>query len=291
MRTDTNVRVRKKGSQSVILAVVAIRRRGVPSSPKRILGFSRKHRKPLSIPAVKASLAQRYNSFLSAINSWFINARRRMGWTALCRDHFSNCRADALDAAHRTLVEEDPNRRLPPHIIHAFISVNLASDLDTKVTIDLTKTSLVPPNCYPSPDHSPFSSPVPALDESLTDESEDEDVLPPILAGRKRRFSSSERARTPISQSTTRPMKRSRYVGLFSVSSVLELNSLYVSNQPHPQYLFFSGYLSAVSVLWVSSHANDAYMMQIRLGCQEVREIRWQDHVRLGSPSTLHTGK
>ena len=190
-----------------------------------------------------------------------------MGWTALCRDHFSNCRADALDAAHRTLVEEDPNRRLPPHIIHAFISVNLASDLDTieymsdqdgvpvneqkcsepKVTIDLTKTSLVPPNCYPSPDHSPFSSPVPALDESLTDESEDEDVLPPILAGRKRRFSSSERARTPISQSTTRPMKRSRYVGLFSVSSVLELNSLYVSNQPHPQYLFFSGYLSAVS--------------------------------------------
>jgi hypothetical protein len=216
---------------------------------------------PYPSSTVKASLTQRYNCSLSAINSWFVNARRRMGWTALCRDYFNNCRADALDAACRALVKEDPNRQLPANIIHAFISVKvaaeelysstltksaLASDLDTVVkdmsdqegvpgneqkcsepdgAMELSKVSDVDPrneklteqNCYASPDHSPSSS-VPALDESLTDESEgDEDILPPTLAGRKRRFSSSGGAHVPMSESTTRLKKRPRYVGLLCV--------------------------------------------------------------------------
>ncbi|KAG8219497.1 putative mating-type protein beta [Butyriboletus roseoflavus] len=210
---------------------------------------------PYPSSKVKTSLAQRYNSPLSAINSWFINARRRMGWTALCRDSFNNCRADALDAAYRALVEEDPNRQLPPDITHAFISVKvaaeglysstltksaLAGDLETAVN-DMSEQDNVPANkqkccgprgtiefsmvsdvdsqnqtsvaqdCYPSPDHSPSSSLVPALDEPLTDESEGHEViLPPTLAGRKRRLSSSEAAQAPMSESTPRLVKRPR---------------------------------------------------------------------------------
>ena len=217
---------------------------------------------PYPSSTVKASLAQRYNCSLSAINSWFVNARRRMGWTALCRDYFNNCRADALDAACRALVKEDPSRQLPVDVIHAFISVKvaaeelysstltksaLASDLDTVVKdmsdqegisvndrqcsepegamalskasdVDPRNKKLVEQNCYLSPDHSPSSSSVPALDESLTDESEgDEDILPPTLAGRKRRFSSSEGAHAPMSESTSRLVKRLRHVGLLCI--------------------------------------------------------------------------
>lgn len=244
---------------------------------------------PYPSSTVKASLAQRYNCSLSAINSWFINARRRMGWTALCRDYFNNCRADALGAACRALVKEDPNRQLPVDIIHAFISVKaaaeelysstltksaLASDLDTVVkdmsdqegvsvneqrcsepegTMELSKAlevdprnkKLVEQNYYPSPDHSPSSS-VPALDDSFTDESEgDEDILPPTLAGRKRRLSSSGGARVPLSESTTRLKKRPRYVGLLCVLHTLIL-FLFNQHQHQPHYRFFSPCLSAV---------------------------------------------
>ena len=67
---------------------------------------------------------------------------------------------------------------------------------------------------YPSPDSSNTASPVPALDDSLTDESEEEeDVAPPIIAGSKRRRSSME----PVDQpsSARRPIKRLRYVYCF----------------------------------------------------------------------------
>ena len=209
---------------------------------------------PYPSSSVKASLSQRHNCSLSAINSWFVNARRRMGWTALCRDYFNNCRADALDAAYRAFIKEDPNCQLPANIIHAFISVKVAaeelysstltksvfaSDLDTivkdmpdqesvpirekecreserriefskRLDVGMQNQPSVAQNCYPSPDHSPSSFPVPALEQSLTDESEDdEDILPPTLAGRKRRLSSSE-SHTSTSEPTTRLMKRPR---------------------------------------------------------------------------------
>lgn len=83
---------------------------------------------PYPSSVVKTSLAQRHNYSLSAVNSWFVNARRRMGWTALCRDYFNNCRADALDAAHRALINEDPNRPLSPDVIHAFVRVKVAAE-------------------------------------------------------------------------------------------------------------------------------------------------------------------
>jgi hypothetical protein len=63
---------------------------------------------------------------------------------------------------------------------------------------------------YPSPSHSRSPSPVPTLEESWTDESEDEEeVNPPILAGRKRRASSELDGPRP-SPCVDRPMKRLR---------------------------------------------------------------------------------
>ena len=68
---------------------------------------------------------------------------------------------------------------------------------------------------YPSPDRSIPASPVPALDDSITDESEvEEDVAPPIVAGSKRRRSSIESADQP--SSVRRPIKRLRYVSWLS---------------------------------------------------------------------------
>lgn len=219
----------------------------------------------------KASLAQRHNCAVSAVSSWFANARRRMGWTALCRDFFRNCRADAVDAAYRVLVKGDPNRQLSFEIIHAFVAMKvtaeglyvtstkstLAGDLDVVVkdmpagdkilagdgrrgrtgkikclkereeysrkhstyALDVSSQKHLPRQIYyPSLDVSDFSSSVPGLDDSFTDESEDEDdTAPPILAGRKRRLSPSEPAHVASSRVATRFVKRPRYVTAFII--------------------------------------------------------------------------
>ena len=74
---------------------------------------------------------------------------------------------------------------------------------------DMTQKNSTTPIYYRSRDPSPSLSPVPYLDNSLTDESED--ISPPSLAGRKLR-SSSELAQLPGSRITTRSVKRPRYV-------------------------------------------------------------------------------
>lgn len=205
----------------------------------------------------KVSLAQRYNTPVSAVSSWFANARRRIGWTKLCRDFFRNCRADAVDAGYRVLVMGDPNYQCP-EITHAFVTMKvmaeglyatstksaLAGDLDTIVkdvlpedkvlardgvrkteclrstrTLDISsQKGLTRQIYYPSSDLSYSSAPVPALDSSLTDKSEDEeDTSPPSLAGRKRRLSLSEPAHVASYRVTARSVKRPRYVAVLIV--------------------------------------------------------------------------
>ncbi|KAF9245780.1 hypothetical protein BU15DRAFT_85472 [Melanogaster broomeanus] len=83
---------------------------------------------PYPSPAVKSSLAAAHGAPISSVNGWFVNVRRRMGWTALCREHFQNCRADAVDAAYRALVKEDPQRRLSPEVIHTFMVMKVAAE-------------------------------------------------------------------------------------------------------------------------------------------------------------------
>ncbi|KAI6047942.1 C-terminal domain of homeodomain 1-domain-containing protein [Pisolithus marmoratus] len=204
---------------------------------------------PYPSPQFKASVAEACDCSQSSVNSWFINARRRIGWTHLCREQFRNCRADAVDAAYRALVRPDPARPLSAAIIEAFLAVKAdaeglyssftqsatAVDLDTALN-DMTDygaqrltteghcqqamcrgNAKIPAyhedqrseiTTYPSP----FSSPpppvsaVPTLVYSLSDESDDEDqdVAPPILAGRKRRANLSE------NQCTTRTERAKR---------------------------------------------------------------------------------
>ncbi|KAF9218579.1 hypothetical protein BS17DRAFT_770610 [Gyrodon lividus] len=218
---------------------------------------------PYPSTEVKQSIATETGYHICSISSWFVNVRRRMGWTTLCRDYFQGCRADTVDAACRVLVQENENRALAPELIHAFMVMKvtaeglysstfsksiLAGDLDAMVK-DMTKEdkTLVEnekrlqaeeaklmkehakelrrnqralggegrkksslQDSYPSPDRSHSSSPAPTLDESLTDDNEGGDVLPSVVAGRKRR-SSSVAPIDPISFMTAmRPTKRSR---------------------------------------------------------------------------------
>jgi hypothetical protein len=214
----------------------------------------------------KANIASSSGCSINSVAAWFISARRRIGWTTICRKHFKNCRADTVDAACRALVKEDPIRVLEPAIFHDFQQMKaatwdlyastftksaLAGDLDAVVK-DMTeedrlrlqrekkeraqedkkrrkeekemrriqraldrqaqKVHAVFPSC-PSPRHSRSPSPVPTLGESWIDESEDEedDFVPPVLAGRKRRASvSSESTDSKQSSFADRPMKRLR---------------------------------------------------------------------------------
>lgn len=78
---------------------------------------------PYPSPQFKASVAEACNCSQNSVHSWFIGARRRVGWTSLCRDQFRNCRADAVDAAYRALVRPDPARPVPAAIIEGFLAV------------------------------------------------------------------------------------------------------------------------------------------------------------------------
>ena len=221
---------------------------------------------PYPTAEVKTRMAAASSCQVSSVNSWFISARRRIGWTTLCRERFSNCRADMIDAAYRALVKEDSQRMLSPEVTHSFIVMKataeglysstfaksaLVGDLDgiVKDMTEKDRESIVVgkyrqveqekltkvrdiqtrrgphgtdkgnlqtiQDSYPSPDRSIPASPVPALDDSITDESEEEeDVAPPIVAGSKRRRSSIKSANQP--SSVRRPIKRLRYVPWFS---------------------------------------------------------------------------
>jgi hypothetical protein len=75
----------------------------------------------------KASITRSSACSMNSVSAWFISARRRIGWTSICRKHFNNRRADALDAAHRALVKEDPSRVLPHTIFHDFMQMKAAA--------------------------------------------------------------------------------------------------------------------------------------------------------------------
>ncbi|KAF8846028.1 hypothetical protein BDN67DRAFT_1064535 [Paxillus ammoniavirescens] len=76
----------------------------------------------------KTEISRSTGCSMLSLNSWFANARRRMGWTELCRDRFRNCKADAADAAYRALVKEDPQRPLDPELIHAFMVMKVTAE-------------------------------------------------------------------------------------------------------------------------------------------------------------------
>ncbi|KAG1723433.1 homeodomain protein 1 [Suillus occidentalis] len=222
---------------------------------------------------------------MNSVAAWFISARRRIGWTTICRKHFNNCRADTVDAATRALVKEDPARALAPAIFHDFQQMKaatqdlyasiftksaLAGDLDAVVK-DMTEedrlrlerekkehaqekkkrrieekemrkiqraldrqaqkthAAFAP---YLSPSRSCTPSPVPTLEELCADESEDEedDFIPSVLAGRKRRASMISPESTDPRQTACadRPMKR------FRCSAMVPTPLAHISTLPSP---------------------------------------------------------
>ena len=179
---------------------------------------------------VKKSIAHATGCSLPSVSAWFTSARRRMGWTTICRDYFRNCRADAVDAAYRALVKQDPNRSLSPCYVQAFMEMKvnaeglysstftpsaLAGTLDAVVQ-DMTEESkggarkkaggksLPKASCtretettlalrsYSSPGSSRATSPALSILESPTDQRDvEDDITLSILAGKKRRCSGS----------------------------------------------------------------------------------------------------
>lgn len=66
---------------------------------------------PYPSPETKELISNSTGTSIKHINAWFMNARRRMGWTALSKSLFMGSQKETLDAAHRALVEEDPTLR------------------------------------------------------------------------------------------------------------------------------------------------------------------------------------
>ena len=175
---------------------------------------------------VKSSISHSAGASLKHISAWFVNARRRIGWTTLSRKYFSNHRSETVDAASRALVKEDPKRPLDSNIILEFMTLKAAAEdlysekfrksilvgkldvvikdtmadnlvgdggqesaaiLQRGVKGSVTKNS--GQTSYPSPDHSSRSSPVPSFTPSLV-ENVDDFSPPDLVASRKRRASS-----------------------------------------------------------------------------------------------------
>ncbi|KAJ7786507.1 C-terminal domain of homeodomain 1-domain-containing protein [Mycena metata] len=72
---------------------------------------------------VKEKIADETGSSVERISDWFIDVRRRMGWTRLLREEFSRKRADMTDAAVRYFINEDRRHPLPPNIIRRFVEI------------------------------------------------------------------------------------------------------------------------------------------------------------------------
>jgi hypothetical protein len=126
---------------------------------------------------VKVSISRSTKTPLDLITTWFMKVRRRIGWTALSRKHFSSSRSETLDAAYRALVQDDPKRPLESNIIFEFMELKVAAEglypgkytesalarkLDAAVK-DMDVGRKLVQSSYPSPDRSVQSSPEPPL--------------------------------------------------------------------------------------------------------------------------------
>lgn len=177
---------------------------------------------------IRNAIAKATGSPRKDIDGWFIDARKRIGWNALRKEHFSNKRADIVEAATQFFITRESTQ--PPHMpttdvdfaaiesnardlySNKFFQSDLATRLDTVVK-DMTPEMKVQAKAeerrrrllekeksqdtraissYPSPDRSPsYSSPSPL---PLPNEDDPETTLPRLISqsSRKRRASSTE---------------------------------------------------------------------------------------------------
>nr|AAS46746.1 HD1 homeodomain mating-type protein [Pleurotus djamor] len=75
----------------------------------------------------KLSISRETTTSLASIDTWFLNIRRRIGWTSISKTYFAGSRADTVAAATRALVEDgnkdDAAEPLPANIRMAFVQM------------------------------------------------------------------------------------------------------------------------------------------------------------------------
>ncbi|KAJ6520012.1 hypothetical protein C8R45DRAFT_918853 [Mycena sanguinolenta] len=71
---------------------------------------------PYPKKAIKEKIADETGSSFERISDWFVDVRRRMGWSRLLREDFGRKRADLVDAATRHFMGTDDKTPLPVDI-------------------------------------------------------------------------------------------------------------------------------------------------------------------------------
>ncbi|KAG6910538.1 hypothetical protein DXG01_009957 [Tephrocybe rancida] len=190
---------------------------------------------PYPSTRVRDAIALKSGAARKDVDNWFIDARKRIGWNAARKTHFSNKRVDIVDAATR-FYADDEKLALGQDAELALVSImkntkDLYSDkfdetpLATKlatVVKDLTPQTKAEAKAerlrqsqlkkdrdsYPSPDRSPEPtrlSPVPCDDEV------DNAASQPISTTNRKRRSSSVEALDVDQDEGSRPAKRCRF--------------------------------------------------------------------------------
>nr|AAZ14918.1 mating-type homeodomain protein [Coprinellus disseminatus] len=192
--------------------------------------------------AVRACIAGASRSAIKDIDAWFIDARKRIGWSRMRHSRFSNRKGDMVDAATRFFTNSDPLRPLDSIIESEFAAIlstveemyqekcassALAAHLDDAVR-DLTpelQISLSKQRRQASDIREPKAHrrlrpyPTPELSPTLSSSSVAAPEPPPLTlpvpivsGGRKRRpRSTSIGCPTDVEEERSRPTKRIRH--------------------------------------------------------------------------------
>ncbi|RXW12008.1 hypothetical protein EST38_g13847 [Candolleomyces aberdarensis] len=198
---------------------------------------------PYPSNAVKDSLSRRSGAPRKDIDGWFVDARRRIGWSSLRKKHFNNKRAEIVDAAKR-FNDGTSDPELPEAVENEFVAIEaaalrligrkvqeskLATQLDAlvrdmtpdlKVRITQGRSSRTTQISYPTPERSPTSLPSTRSLSPSPSLSCYEDSL------ESRRRSAQKRRRTPepefdTTETSTRKRVRSRVDTLESTDTGL----------------------------------------------------------------------
>ncbi|KAF8216030.1 C-terminal domain of homeodomain 1-domain-containing protein [Mycena galopus ATCC 62051] len=78
---------------------------------------------PYPKKAIKEKIADETGSSIERISDWFVDVRRRMGWTTLLREDFGRKRVDLIDAAKRYFLGTNDKHPLPVDIHGKFVQM------------------------------------------------------------------------------------------------------------------------------------------------------------------------
>ena len=95
---------------------------------------------PYPSKAERELIVRTTGSHFKSVDAWFVDARKRIGWNALRKEHFSNKRMDIVDAATRFFLRPDENRPIDVNIGPKLAAIeerakNLYSDRFTGSTL------------------------------------------------------------------------------------------------------------------------------------------------------------